>query len=355
VSSARRRSLWLVAALLACGVLLAAPSTQHAQAAPPLTSEQAWPRAHRASIPQNLADGTAYDPVLFLDATTSLGTAATKDGRSERLLLRRADGTIRELRRVGNALSPSFPTAAVAGNLLVWVAGTNRGEELWSADPRGTAAPRRITADLGDARFYQSTYDLVVAGGRVHWVAQGSSGDTELRSVALTGGPVDVRDQPGDWGMSAWPWIVDGVTSGGGASTLRNLTTGQSIRVPSSSRGVSACGPTWCQIVSLNKNGDGRIEVMHPDGSARRTAGTGSEATVITDVAVLDRFEVISQQTATSALTGDIELLAYDVTTHSTIQISPDAFGVSYRAGILWWSTGTQQTFLRHALDLRTV
>jgi hypothetical protein len=352
----RGRPLWtLVAALSTSGVLLAVPSAGHAKAAPPLTAEQAWPQARRGSIPQNLADGTAYEPIVFLDAQTSVGAAPSRDGKTQRLLVRRADGTVRQLQTVASALDPSFPAAAVAGSTLVWVASTTRGEELFSTDLRNAAAPRRLTSDMGDARVYQSQYDLVVAEGQVHWVAPGPGNDTQLRSVALTGGPVAVRDQPGDWALSAWPWIVDGITAGSGATTLHNLTTGENRSVPTTSRGVTACSPAWCQLVSITKEGDSRIEVMHPDGSARRTAAYGEPTTVITDVAVLDRFEVFSQQTDTSALTGDVELLAYDVTTRSTVEISPEAFAVSYRAGVLWWSTGTQQSFLRHALDLRTV
>ena len=160
---------------------------------------------------------------------------------------------------------------------------------------------------------------------------------------------------PGEWALSAWPWLVDGVTAARGATMLRNLTTGQEKRVPTSSRGVTACSPSWCRVVSLTGEGRSRVEVMRPDGSSRRTAAEGTVETVIVDVAVLDRFEVISQQTATSDLTGHLQLLAYDVTTRSTVEISPDAFDVSYRAGVLWWSTGTQQSFLRHAVDLRTV
>jgi hypothetical protein len=195
----------------------------------------------------------------------------------------------------------------------------------------------------------------VIADGREHWVAAGRGEVTELRSVALAGGPVEVRDQPGTWALSAWPWIVDGVTAAGGATQLLNLTTGQTLKAPSSSRGVTACSPAWCQLVSLTKTGDSRIEVMHPDGSARRTAAEGTAATVISDPVVLDRFEVFSQQTGTSDLTGDIQLMAYDVRTRSLIEVSPDAFAVSYRAGVLWWSTGSQDSFVRHALDLRTV
>ena len=145
------------------------------------------------------------------------------------------------------------------------------------------------------------------------------------------------------------------MTAAGGATQLLNLVTGQSQRLPSSRRAVQACSPVWCQVVSLTKDGDSRIEVMHPDGSVRRTAAQRTAAMVITDPVVLDRFEVLSQQTGTSDLTGNIQLLAYDVRTRSLIEVSPDAFAVSYRAGVLWWSTGSQDSFVRHALDLRTV
>jgi hypothetical protein len=45
----------------------------------------------------------------------------------------------------------------------------------------------------------------------------------------------------------------------------------------------------------------------------------------------------------------------YDIAVHHTIQISPEAGDVSYRAGVLWWSTGNPNLFLRHTVDLRTV
>jgi hypothetical protein len=75
----------------------------------------------------------------------------------------------------------------------------------------------------------------------------------------------------------------------------------------------------------------------------------------LADVAVLDRFEAFAQVAPASELTGRLQLLAYDITTHRTVMISPEAAAVSYRGGVLCWSTGNQQPFLRHALDLRTV
>ena len=352
-----RRSLALVTALVASGILLAAPAKGHTPPAPPLTAAQAWPRAHAASTPSDLPDGTPYQPAVFLTVGDSVGTAPTHDGKYLRVVERRSDGTVRQLRRLPVALGLTLPAVTVAGGLLIWVESTAHRLELWSLNLAGSHPPQRITADLGDARFYQSQYDLVVAEGRVHWVAAGPHNDTEVRSVALGGGSVDVRDEPGEWALSAWPWLVNGVTAGGGATTLRNIITGSAQAVPTSKHGVTACSPDWCQMVSFTKDGDAHIEVMHPDGGARRTAAVGATTTVIADVVVLDRFEVVSQQTATSDLTGDIQLLVYDVKTRSTIEISPDAFDVSYEAGVLWWSSGIQQTqsFLRHALDLRTV
>ncbi|HEY0535694.1 MAG TPA: hypothetical protein VGD29_29270 [Actinoplanes sp.] len=353
-----RRWPALIAALLAGGILLAAPPTRHGPPALPLTAAQAWPHAQLAATPSDLPDGTPYQPVIFLTAGDSLGTAPTHDGKSLRVLLRRSDGTVRQLRLLPGGPDSSVSTATVAGRLLAWVESTTGGQQLWSLQLAGTHAPRRITAHLGDARFYRSQYDLVVAGGRVYWVAGDSQDGTEVRSISLSGGKVQVRDYVGGWALTSWPWMIDGIANADGATTLRNITTGATRPLPNSGGGVTACSPIWCRLVSHPAAGETRIEIVHPDGSARRVAAQGLTSTpVIADVAVLDRFEMITQQNDNSYATGDFRLLAYDVDTRRTIEISPDAFDVSYRAGVLWWSTGSKrsQSFLFHALDLRTV
>ena len=350
-----RRPVSLLTALAASAALLVAPLAGHNQPVPLQSVAQVWPNARHAVVTADLADGTSYQPLLFFTATDSVGSAPTKDGKALRLLIRHADGSLRQLRRLPTGADPSFPAVTVAGGLLVWAESTAGGhQELWSADLRGGPA-RRLTADTGDARFYQSQYDLVVAAGRVHWVAAGPGDTTQVRSVALTGGPTDVRNEPGTWAFTAWPWLSDGVVNSAGTTVLRNVTTGQDRPVPATARGVTACSPTWCQVVSLTKDGTPRIDLMHPDGSARRTIAGGAAATVIADVAVLDRYEVISQLTPTSELTGNVQLLLYEISTRRTVEVSPDAFSVAYRAGILSWSTGTQQSFIRHALDLRSL
>ena len=351
----RKRYASLGAALLAAGVMLFAPSDAVKKAVPPVDARVAWPRAQRAALPATLDDGTAYTPAVFLDAQRSIGTAPTRDGRTLRLVSRAADGKVRVLRTLPMKLNPSFESATTDGQSLVWAESSKSGQQLWAMDLRAGTAPHELTAQMGDARFYQSQYDLVLAEGRVHWVAAGPQDTTEVRSVDLRGGPVDVRSEAGTWALSAWPWLTDGVTAAAGATRLRNLSTGQDRAVAAPGRGVTACSPVWCQTVAFNRDGYPQITLMKPDGSDRRVIAAGTAGTVIADTAVLDRFEVFSQTTANSELTGHVELLAYEIDTRSTVEISPDATDVTYRSGVLWWSTGSQDEFVRHALDLRTV
>ena len=66
--------------------------------------------------------------------------------------------------------------------MLVWgESGADGRLRLWTASLRDTAAPRLLTADTGQARFYQSPYDLVLAQGRVHWVADAPGGPRSAR------------------------------------------------------------------------------------------------------------------------------------------------------------------------------
>ena len=340
---------------MASGALLFLPPAVKRPPAPPVTAAQAWPAAKRGSVPADLPDGTPFEPIMFIDAKDSIGTAPSKNGKILRLLLRNANGSVRQLRSLPISRDPSFESPTAAGDVLVWSESTADHDQLWTMNLRDGRPPRLLTADTGDARFYQSQYDLVVAGGRVYWVAAPSDTVTEVRSVALTGGPVDVRTEDGMWSLSAWPWLVNGVVASAGTTMLRNLATGQTITIPSTSKSVTGCSPLWCRVVSLADDGYTKIEMMHPDGTGRRQIADGAAATVIADVGVLDRFEVLSNTTATSELTGNVQLLVYEIATRSTVEISPDAGNVSYRNGVLWWSTGNQESFLRHALDLRTV
>ncbi|GAA0559088.1 hypothetical protein GCM10010172_47720 [Paractinoplanes ferrugineus] len=350
-----RQLVSLGVALVAAAAMVGGQPGGKQKPAPPVNARVAWPQAQRANLPATLADGAAYEPAVFLDADRSVGTAPTPDRRALRLVLRDGNGSVRTLRTLPLNVNPSIESPTLSGTDLVWAESSRNREQLWTIDLASNRPARLLTADVGDARFYESQYDLVFAQGRVHWVAAGADDTTEIRSVALGGGAVSVRSESGAWSLSAWPWLINGVTAAGGTTVLRDMTTGQDRRVVSPGRGVTACGPLWCRVVAFDKKGYPQIDVMRPDGSDRRRIAGGTAATAIADNAVLDRFEIYSMQTDNSDLTGYYQVLAYDINRRSTVEISPEATDVSYRAGVLWWSTGSQDQFVRHSLDLRTV
>ncbi|MFI1990637.1 hypothetical protein [Actinoplanes sp. NPDC020271] len=340
---------------LAAGAALLFGSPAQSGEPQPLPLAATWPNAARGSVPSKLPDGSEYSPALFLDAKTSIGTAQSADSTTLRLVVRDGDGKLLELRKVPAEHHAPFAALTSSGDTLFWVESVSGKQQLWSADRRDPKTARMLTADVGAMQFYDSEHDLLVADGRVRWVSSGTGDETEFRSVALTGGAVTVTKQKGTWGLAAWPWAADGQHSARGATTLLNLQTNATVRTPSADRTVTACSAVWCQIVSINQDGYSRIDLAHPDGSARRKVIEGNVATAITDVAVLDRFEVIAKTTTQSDLTGNQQLLVHDLSNRHLVLVSPDAGNISYRAGVLWWSTGDQSSFVRNSLDLRTI
>lgn len=347
-------ALSVAAALVAGGVLLVAdpPGKAATQPSARLTVAEAWPKAQHADIDPALPDGPLFTPQLFLDARTAVGTAPTPDGASVRLLLRDAGGGLRELRRVSLDGNPQFGAFSTAGDDIVWTESADGQPRvrIWHALRSGGPA-RLLTGDTGNAVFYGNQYDLVVADGRVYWTAAPGKGDksTDIRSVALTGGPVRVRTEPGQWAMSRWPWLVD--DAGG---RLRNLATERDVQVSTSGPGQATCGPVWCRVMVMGGAGLVRIDLMHPDGSARRRVAGGGAQAAVTDVAVLDRFEILAEPGPESDVTGSAGLLVYDVATGRTVQVATAAGGAFTGDGVLWWSTGDQDTIVWHTVDLRT-
>jgi hypothetical protein len=349
-----RSAMSLIAALLAAGALLV--GGRHENRPPPATGRlsvaQAWSRVVRADLPNLLVS-----PKLFLNATTAVGTVPSRDAAFMRLVVETADGRQRDLHRLPADGNPEFGTVTAAGDELIWTETTGRRRwQIWATNLRTGGSARRLTADTGHALFFGTQDDLVVADGRVYWAAAaGTGGRTQIRSVALTGGHVRVREEPGEWALSAWPWLTD--DPGGSSSTVRlyNMDTGREVRVTSSGLEQSTCSPTWCRVMVMTGDGLARIDLMHPDGSGRRRiAGSGAQAAV-TDVAVLDRFEILAEPGPDSGLTGTAALLIYDIATGHTVTVSAASAGALARDGVLWWSTGEPDNLIWHTIDLRTV
>jgi hypothetical protein len=353
--------LALVAALAAAGMLVArAPDRADPTRPRPPAAEVVWPHARRADMPGVLPDGALYRPGYFLDERVSVGTASDPGGGVVRLVVRAADGVVRELRRLPAAVTPQYAGFTRVGGQLVWaesVAGRDGSVQtgLWRADLSG-GPPRKITGDTGQVAFFGSEYDIVIESGRLYWTAEapGRQAATEVRSVPIGGGPVTVRTEPGVWTLSGWPWLASAGSSG--RARLRSMDTAQVITVDAAGNMLDRCGPTWCRVFVLSGDGPVRSELMRVDGSERqRVADDGATAPII-DVAVLDRFEVLSGDSSTvAAAIGGRGLLVYDLKVRQLIRVAEAAARVFYRGGVLWWSTGPGGHITWHTLDLRTV
>jgi hypothetical protein len=167
---------------------------------------------------------------------------------------------------------------------------------------------------------------------------------------------VQVRRQPGTWAWSAWPWLVNGATRPGGSTRLRNTVSGAEIEIHRTpGLQTTNCSPTWCEVLVLSSDGDSHVELKHPDGSARERIPGDVLTPAISEVAPLNRFQVLSQGGPNSDLTRNARLLVYEIATRRTVELSRDAANVFYHGGVLWWSNGNQDATLWHTLDLRTV
>jgi hypothetical protein len=355
----------LAVALAAAGTLLAL-SPEHQRPTgpqPPRTVADVWPGAERADLPGALPDGPIYSPAYFLDARTSLGTAPDPGGTHQRLVLRAADGSVRELRRLPVDGTPQFGGFVHAGDEVAWAESVSGADgtartRMWIANVANGAAPRMLTQDTGDVVLFNSQYDMVIAGGRLHWVSVSPQGDTatEIRSVPLAGGAVSVRTEPGAWALSAWPWLVSAGSGQTGPVQLRNLDTGQVSTVEAAATELATCGPAWCRVLVLAGDAPSRIDLMRPDGSDRRRVAGGAATASVIDVALLDRFEVLSQSSGDqSAPISAQQLLVYDLKEKRVVVVADGVGIVQSRGGLLWWSTGESETAAWHTLDLRTL
>ncbi|GAA0817596.1 hypothetical protein [Spirilliplanes yamanashiensis] len=347
-----------VALTAAVALIVLAPTGDRAPAARtgPVSAAEQWPGATRADIPGSVPDGPSYQPVWFLSATDSIGTAPTPDASALRLLRRAADGTVTELHRVPLSGNPTYGGFTASADTFAFSVSVADGGTTLYALPLAGGAVRRLTGDTGDIVFFNSQYDMVIAEGRLHWVAvaAGDEPATELRSVALTGGAVRTTVQRGAWARAAWPYLVS-ASNQLGPVQVRNLATNRVTEVATGGTELATCSSAWCRVLVLAGDAPARTDLMRPDGTDRRRVigGDGNAATV--DVAILDRFEIVSAAGSDNGTTSSQQLFVHDLTTKETVQVATGVGVVICRGGILWWSTGDVDDTVWHTLDLRTV
>jgi hypothetical protein len=344
----------LVVAVLAAGWLLTLPAPDPAPVSPGAADagvQDVWPGATVVRTPGRLSDGRAYTPWYHRDANTSVGTALTNDGAFVRLLVRTPTAE-RELLRLPAGDNPQFNGFASEGDDLVFMtsAGSMSASALYAATWSGGVA-RLLTEDTGTVVFFNSQYDVVVADGAVHWAAAGAN-VTEVRSVPLAGGAPAVRRVEGSFALSAWPWLTSAET---GAVRLHNPQTGATQSVPAAPDEMVTCGPVWCRVLVIGPGGQpARTDIMRPTGADRRRLAAGNTTSAVLDVALLDRFEVLTQTASTDGPVS-LTLFLFDLSSDRAVPLARGVATVHARAPVVWWSTGNEEAVEWFALDLRAL
>ncbi|MDR7280541.1 hypothetical protein [Catenuloplanes atrovinosus] len=355
----------LLVAVLAAIALIVLPGNADRARTPaqtgPIGPAEAWPGVPVGQFPGNLADGPAFSPSYFLDPGTAIGTAPSPDGAAMRLVRRAADGTVRELRRLPYAGSPQFGGFTTDGTELAWaesVAGDDNvtRTEMWAMRlPDGE--PRRLTADTGDVVFFNSEFDMLIADGTLYWaeVSPATEPATLIRSVPLAGGAVTTNTEDGAWAMTKFPWLVSAESGQASLPRLRDWRNHRELSVPATGTELVTCGSVWCRVLVVSANGPARTDLMRPDGSDRRRMAGGAAMSAVTDVGLLDRFEVLTEAGPDTIPTSSQILYVYDIDRQQTVRVA-DAVGmIQARNGVLWWSTGADTDTVWHTLPLSAI
>jgi hypothetical protein len=358
----RRVSTWLVvpAALLLVGVLLMLPGPDRqpqpsravasASTSPglPLLST-VWPGTRPVPVPR-LADGSAVKPLLAT-STAIVGVVDSPD-LTRTTLITIAGGRDTMLQ---TAVGGLFQGIALVGDRLFWMltspaTGTAASVGLWSA-PIAGGTPVLVTADVGLPLLPGPGYTLQVHTGRLYWTSLPAAADetggpptgpTQIRSIPVSGGAVQVHSIPGVWAVSAWPWLVTApdIAPLPGRYNLDH-NTADPIVLPAGYRQV-ACGPAWCLA-----SGDTGVELLRPDGTDPRPAGPAGTRPVTDTITVQDRYVPLLQPVAATQ-----RLVLDDLTARRLVLVAPAVTDATTDGQHLWWSTGDHETLTWSGLDL---
>ncbi len=365
-----RTWITVAAALAVIGLLLGLPAPKRAATAGPGTTASpsptgptlasVWPDAKPFPLPAVFPDGSTYTPTMIIDPTTSLGTVSSADGQRTDLDLVDA-GTPRVLQSQLVSAGGSYDGLTVVGDRVYWMhtlsdATGKAHVTLWTA-PRPAGPSRQLSADVGAPVFYGSQYDVQAVGDRLYWAAArpGRQDQTEIRSIGLTGGTVSVTVVDGTWAMSRWPWLVTAPSASDQPMRVRNLTTGEVVTVKAPANKQVSCSPTWCRMIPDNAAQATETDLIRPDGTDLRRIGDQSVAAIASDVALLDRYEVLMAVVNAAGQVPVSRLTLYDIAHRRSVLIAPAATNAGARGTYLWWSTGDNETLAWHGLDLRAL
>jgi hypothetical protein len=309
------------------------------------------------TVPATLPTGDSFTPLLVLDGAVPVGYTTSPDNKVTSLVMLADPARPRVLHTTQADSGDTVNAVTATVDRLYWMrtvtgAGGPARSSVWAADRAG-GDPRELAADAGPAGFANSRYDFQVADGYLRWAAAPPVDPpvTEVRSLPLAGGPVEVQVVPGAHGLTAWPWLTSAIGTVDGANELLNPRTGERVAVSAGDGRQATCTPAWCRVVTATANGTDTY-LQRPDGRDRRRVTAGGESAALTDVALLDRFEMLATPLTIDPDVATQRLALYDLRSRRKVVAAPGATNIAANADWLWWATGDHETRTWHLLDL---
>jgi hypothetical protein len=131
---------------------------------------------------------------------------------------------------------------------------------------------------------------------------------------------------------------------------LVNLATHERRTAKAGPDQVLACDPTWCRVTT-EQGTSVTYSDEHPDGTGAVRLGNASLVPLTTDVALLDRFEVLGTANSDGPTQ---QLWLRDLAHDRLVLLAPNATNsVSGRDGVIWWTDSDAATANWETLDLR--
>ena len=352
----------LAASIVAVGAALAVPAPP--PSAPrgstgPTRLLDVWPSARPLTIDASLPGGLTFEPRLVLDTATTVGLTTTAGRSVTRLVVRGADGGLRVLQALPDSGQFTIAAVVVSGDSVFWLeSGVDiQGRvttTVWRAGLH-SGTPQRLSTARSDPVSFDSQYDLELVDGRLYWAAYADRGHGEIRSIPVDGGSVQVRSLDRVYGLTVWPWVTSSVGGGvAGNVDMFSLVTGEHRTVPGRTNQYLNCTPTWCRVTTIAaQNTSLSVTWEHPDGTNVVALANHTLSPVNTNVALLNRFEVVESAAEAAAASPGHRILLHDLATGRDVFLGDSATGfIGSRDGFLWWSTGDNETTVWHVLDL---
>jgi hypothetical protein len=131
---------------------------------------------------------------------------------------------------------------------------------------------------------------------------------------------------------------------------LLNVRTGARLTIPAQPDQLLTCTPAWGRVYSAQGTGVTYTD-QQPDGTHAQRIGNGALVPLNTDVALLDRFEILGESTPNNAGSGQ-RLWLHDLTTTQTVVLDDHATDVIFSRNDSSGGPTPTKPSLWHVLDL---